>query len=178
MGIDDRMILQTPRLSLRPLDASDWDAMHELMSDAEVMAFWDVAEIDDPTLTRQIINSHLLAMRSGEALSWAIIRTSDQAFVGCCDLSSIDRWHHRADIGFITGKPFWGEGLTHEATRAVIDYAAQQLRLKRLCARTHLGNARSVRLLLKLGFAEEGVLRGHVQRGGERRDCALFGLLL
>ena len=30
----------------------------------------------------------------------------------------------------------------------------------------------------KLGFTEEGLLRGHVLRDGERRDCRLFGLLL
>jgi RimJ/RimL family protein N-acetyltransferase len=31
---------------------------------------------------------------------------------------------------------------------------------------------------MKLGFSEEGLLRGHVERDGERRDCRLFGLLL
>ena len=42
----------------------------------------------------------------------------------------------------------------------------------------HLGNIRSVRLLEKLGFRHEGLLRGYVDRDGERRDCLMFGLLL
>ena len=49
----------------------------------------------------------------------------------------------------------------------------------RLLARTHrvaTGAPRS--LLRKLGFEEEGLLRGYVLRDGERRDCRLFGLLL
>jgi ribosomal-protein-alanine N-acetyltransferase len=50
--------------------------------------------------------------------------------------------------------------------------------LRRLLARTHLGNRRSEALLEKLGFQEEGLLRGYVLRDGERRDCRLFGLLL
>ena len=50
--------------------------------------------------------------------------------------------------------------------------------LRRLAARTHLGNRRSDALLEKLGFVEEGFLRGFVERDGERRDCRLFGLLL
>jgi ribosomal-protein-alanine N-acetyltransferase len=33
-------------------------------------------------------------------------------------------------------------------------------------------------VLEKLGFEEEGMLRGYVERDGERRDCRLFGLLL
>ena len=40
------------------------------------------------------------------------------------------------------------------------------------------GNRRSDALLEKLGFKEEGLLRGHVLRDGDRRDCRLFGLLL
>jgi RimJ/RimL family protein N-acetyltransferase len=47
-----------------------------------------------------------------------------------------------------------------------------------LSARTQLGNVRSVKLLERLGFREEGLLRGYVHRDGERRDCQLFGLLL
>jgi ribosomal-protein-alanine N-acetyltransferase len=61
--------------------------------------------------------------------------------------------------------------------RAVIGFAATS-GLRRLTARTHLGNRSSEALLEKLGFAEEGLLRGHVLRDGDRRDCRLFGLLL
>jgi ribosomal-protein-alanine N-acetyltransferase len=61
--------------------------------------------------------------------------------------------------------------------RAVVDHAAA-LGLNRLWARSHAGNERSERLLQRLGFEEEGYLRGHIQRGGERRDCKIFGLLL
>ena len=59
----------------------------------------------------------------------------------------------------------------------MIAYAAST-GLRRLTARTHLGNRRSDALLEKLGFKEEGLLRGHVLRDGDRRDYRLFGLLL
>jgi ribosomal-protein-alanine N-acetyltransferase len=172
------MILQTPRLTLRPLSRDDAPAMHGLMSDADVMAFWDVPPIEDPELTARILESQIAAMEHGTTAAWSMARTQDLRFVGCCDLSQIDRWHHRAELGFITDRDFWGEGLAHEALQAVIDHAAQHLRMRRLSARTHLGNVRSVRLLEKLGFVQEGVLRGHVERVGERRDCLIFGLLL
>jgi ribosomal-protein-alanine N-acetyltransferase len=172
------MILETARLSLRPLERGDAAALHGLMSDAEVMAFWDIAEIEDPELTAQILDSQLRAMASREAIYWALVRQVDGAFVGSCDVGGIDRWHKRAEIGFISAKAFWGEGYMQEAMQAVIDHAAQALRLRKLTARAHVGNVRSVRLLQRLGFEQEGVLRGHVERDGERRDCLLFGLLL
>jgi ribosomal-protein-alanine N-acetyltransferase len=106
------------------------------------------------------------------------MRTLDDGrFVGVCDLSEIDRRHKRAEIGFLLGREAWGQGYALEAMRAVLTYAASS-GLSRLLARTHLGNRRSDTLLEKLGFEEEGLLRGHVLRDGERRDCRLFGLLL
>ena len=75
------------------------------------------------------------------------------------------------------GRDAWGQGYALEAMQAVLAYAASS-GLRRLVARTHLGNRRSDSLLEKLGFQEEGLLRGHVLRDGDRRDCRLFGLLL
>jgi ribosomal-protein-alanine N-acetyltransferase len=60
---------------------------------------------------------------------------------------------------------------------AVIAYAIGGLELRRLSARVHVGNERSVRLLERLGFTAEGMLRGYVARGDERRDCQIFGLV-
>lgn len=171
------MILETERLNLRPLEVSDADLLFPLMNDAEVMAHWDVPEIDDPDLVRAIVAGQVEDMAGGRALYWAMRTLQGDQFLGCCDLSDIDRWHKRAEVGFMLGRGAWGQGYAVEAMRAVIAYAAST-GLRRLTARTHLGNRRSDALLEKLGFAEEGLLRGFVERDGERRDCRLFGLLL
>ena len=171
------MILKTERLSLRPLEAADADAIHLMMSDAEVMAFWDSAEIDDPATTTEIVERQLMEMERGIA-RYLVVETAGYDFLGVCDLSEIDKRHSRADVGFMIARPYWGGGYTFEAMHAVIGHAAQGLRLKRLQARTHLGNVRSMRLLDRLGFKREGLLRGYVERDGERRDCVLYGLLL
>lgn len=171
------MILETERLNLRPLEVSDADLLFPLMNDAEVMAHWDVPEIDDPDLVRAIVAGQVEDMAEGRALYWAMRTLQGDQFLGCCDLSDIDRWHKRAEVGFMLGRGAWGQGYAVEAMRAVIAYAAST-GLRRLTARTHLGNRRSDALLEKLGFKEEGLLRGHVLRDGDRRDCRLFGLLL
>lgn len=170
-------ILETERLRLQPLTEADAEAVFPLMDDAEVMAFWDVPEIDDPDLVGEIIRAQVAEMAEGQAVHWSIRGLADGAFIGCCDLTEIDRRHKRAEVGFMLGRRTWGQGYALEAMRAVIAFAASA-GLRRLTARTHLGNRRSESLLEKLGFEEEGLLRGHVLRDGERRDCQLFGLLL
>jgi ribosomal-protein-alanine N-acetyltransferase len=171
------MILETERLTLRPLRDADAAPMHLIMSDAEVMAHWDIDAIEDPDLTQIIIAAQVRDMDRDGAVYWAVTRTTDGEFLGTADISDIDRWHRRAEIGFIFGRHAWGQGFGLEAMRAVVVQAAA-MGLQRLTARTHVGNSRSEALLAKLGFEEEGYLRGHIQRGGERRDCRIFGLLL
>ncbi|MBI1407051.1 MAG: GNAT family N-acetyltransferase [Caulobacter sp.] len=171
------MILETERLTLSPIVEADSALVHPIMADPDVMAHWDVAEIDDPDVVEQILAGQILAMAEEKAFYWAMRLTADGTFLGLCDLSDIDWRHHRAEVGFILGKDSWGKGYAYEAMQAVLNYAVTQ-GIQRLWARTLVGNESSEKLLTKLGFEQEGYQRGHVDRGGERRDCRLWGMLL
>jgi len=170
-------ILETERLRLAPLDVADASLLFPLMDDPEVMAYWDAPHIDDPELVATILGAQVADMAAGKALHWSIRTLAQETFTGCCSLSEIDRWHKRSEIGFLLGRDAWGQGYALEAMQAVVGYAAA-CGFRKLSARTHLGNRRSESLLEKLGFHQEGLLRGHILRDGERRDCHLFGLLL
>ena len=170
-------ILETERLRLEPVAEADADAMFALMGDPEVMAYWDSPEIADPDVVAEIVQGQVDDMSKGKAIYWGIRGLTGDGFIGACDLSEIDHRHKRAEVGFMLGREAWGQGYALEAMRAVIAFAAAG-GLRRLLARTHLGNRRSDSLLEKLGFEEEGLLRGYVLRDGEHRDCRLFGILL
>ncbi len=171
------MILETERLVLRPIETGDWRALYPIMSDPVVMQHWDSTAIEDPDVVKDMIAAQAEEMAAERGCYWAIERAFDHAFLGSCDLSDIDWRHLRGEVGFVLAGPAWGHGYGLEAMRAVVDHAAA-LGLKRLWARAHAGNERSDRLLRRLGFEEEGYLRGHIQRGVERRDCKIYGLLL
>lgn len=170
------MILHTDRLVLLPLAAIDAHLLYPLMSDPEIMAHWDVAPITDPDLVDLIVARQAEQTEKGVAAYWTI-GTKAGVFLGVCDLSDQDQWHKRAEVGFMLARSAWGQGYAFEAMRAVVEYAATH-GFKRLVARTHVGNIPSEKLLERLGFEQEGYLRGHVERDGERRDCRLWGLLL
>lgn len=170
-------ILETERLRLSPLTEADLAHIFPLIDDPEVLAFWDVPEIDDPDVVAEVIRGRIAAMEAGHANHWTIRSLTSDAFIGTCDLSDIERRHKRAEVGFVLARGAWDQGYGQEAMQAVVAYAAST-GIRRLTARTYLGNRRSEAVLERLGFQEEGLLRGHVLRDGERRDCRLFGLLL
>ena len=66
------MILETERLSLRPLTAPDAELLFPLLSDPEVMAHWDIAEVDDPDLVRVIVEGQVAAADAGKAVHWTL----------------------------------------------------------------------------------------------------------
>jgi len=171
------MILETERLKLTPVTEADGPLIHPIMADPEVMAHMDSVAIDDPDVVEAFVHGQLIEMANEQAFYWSVRLNDDQRYLGSVDLSDIDWRHHRAEVGFILGKDAWGKGFGYEAVQAVMGHAAT-LGLKRLWARTHVGNLASEALLRKLGFEEEGHLRGHIARDGERRDCRLWGLLL
>jgi ribosomal-protein-alanine N-acetyltransferase len=170
-------ILETERLRLEPLIPEDAAHVFTIVDDPEVMAYWDSPEIDDPDVVAEIVRGQVESMHAGRAVHWAMRSLADGLFIGACDLTEIDRRHRRAEVGFMLGREAWGHGYALEAMRTVTAYAAVS-GIRKLVARTHLGNRRSENLLQKLGFKEEGLLRGHILRDGDRRDCRLFGLLL
>jgi ribosomal-protein-alanine N-acetyltransferase len=170
------MILETERLKLTPVTALDAPLIYPVMADPEVMAHMDIEAIDDADTVIAFVEGQVGEMEREEAFYWSV-RTSGGDYLGSVDLSDIDWRHHRAEVGFILGKPAWGQGYGYEAMQAVMAHAAS-LGLKRLWARTQVGNNASEKLLHKLGFELEGYLKGHVDRDGDRRDCRLWGLLL
>ncbi len=171
------MILHTSRLALTPLTLADAAQIAPIFADPEVMAHWDYPEIDDPGTVDQLVAAQVASMGEDAAFYWTMRRLNDGALVGCCEVAEIDWRHRRAEVGFVLAQGHWGHGYALEGMHAVIDHMAG-LGLKRLTARIHIGNHRSENLLRKLHFQEEGYLRGHVDREGERRDCKLYGLLL
>lgn len=170
-------ILETQRLRLDPLSAADSPAMYPIMGDPDVMAWWDTPEIAEPEVVAEIVRSQVEEMERGRAVYWAMRTLADGQFLGTCDLSEIDRRHRRAEVGFLLSREAWGQGFALEAMRTIVAYAAAS-GLRKLSARTHLGNKRSDAVLEKLRFEQEGLLRGHILKKGQRRDCRLFGLLL
>jgi len=171
------MILQTQRLTLRPIRVEDATALYQARGDADVMRYWDWQEQESVEQVRDILTAHIPEHGDESMLWWVAALSPDGPAIGECDLSEIDRHNRRAEVGFLFTKAYWGQGYAREAMERVIAYGFGELGLERLWARFHDGNTASQRLLERLGFTYEGRLRAHVVRDGARRDCFVYGRL-
>ncbi|MCI5081566.1 MAG: GNAT family N-acetyltransferase [Saprospiraceae bacterium] len=84
-----------------------------------------------------------------------------------------------SELRYFIDREFGEKGIMTEATFAVIQFAFQQLKMRKLYIRTAMDNYSSQRLARKCGFRREGDLRAaHLKPTGVMEDQMLMGLIL
>jgi [ribosomal protein S5]-alanine N-acetyltransferase len=169
--------LTTDRLLLRPFVPEDAPAVQKLVSPREVAAPLDAMPHPYPDgAAEEWIATHAARAETGVAFTWAVTTRHDGTLIGAVELR-VESVHRRGEFGYWTGMPFWNQGYTTESAGRVVRYGFETLNLHRIQALVLPTNTGSVRVLEKLGFCREGVLRDYVLRWGEFQDRAIYGLL-
>lgn len=97
--------------------------------------------------------------------------------IGTCNYTNIVRGPFQAcHLGYQIDREREGEGLMAEALRATNAFAFDTLRLHRIMANHRPENARSARLLERLGFVHEGLAKDYLFINGAWCDHVLTSL--
>ena len=102
----------------------------------------------------------------------------DNQIIGGLNLNNIQMGAARhATLGYWIDEDHQGQGYMSEAINLMIDYGFNILKLRRLNAACLPDNHRSIKMLLSLGFEEEGYAKKYLQINGHWQDHRLFGLV-
>jgi ribosomal-protein-alanine N-acetyltransferase len=143
---------------------------------------WDPPQPDDHASLERVTQSLGEGKQAFEAgvshRWWLVLRESPQAVIGSVHLSNIVRGsHHGCQLGYAIDETYQGHGLMHEALRATIDAAfSLAVQLHRIQAAVRPENRRSIALLERLGFRDEGLARDYLYIDGAWRDHRIFAL--
>jgi RimJ/RimL family protein N-acetyltransferase/uncharacterized protein YhfF len=172
-------LLETARLRLRELVEDDTPALFSLYSDEETMRFWSCPAYREPAQALGLIRSIHQGQWKGELVEWGVESREESRLVGTLTLHQQDPGNRRAELGFLLGRPWWGRGLMRDAAGAALThaFAADGMSLHRVEADTDPRNFAAIRLLERLGFVREGLLRQRWLVSGEWSDSAFYGLL-
>ncbi|SDZ95774.1 Protein N-acetyltransferase, RimJ/RimL family [Microbulbifer marinus] len=147
--------LETPQLVLRELTEEDAPLMLAVLNDADFLrnvGDRGVRTVDD---ARRYIVDGPMAMYRQYGFGMYRVELKDGTAIGLCGLVKRDGLDD-VDIGFAFLPDFRGQGYALEAAEAVMQYAREQVALKRVVAITLPDNTPSVRLLEKIGLQPEG----------------------
>ena len=170
--------LETDRMLIRDVRASDADAFHQYMRQEQ---YWRDAPIEPPTpesveaLVNRSVENQSQSPRTDFFLA-AIDKRSEQ-LVGeaILHVRSI-RWR-QAEIGWGVSSTHTGRGFATEIGRAMLRHGFAVLGLHRAFAQCRVENLASRRIMAKLGMREEGVMRENVFARGEWWSSAQSSIL-
>lgn len=173
----DQVRLSSARLQLRPLGLADAPALLAIHADAEVMRYSNMPPWTTLDQAHAMIARDLKAMPAGRHLCLGIVPLAAGGVIGTCTLYGLVPSSRRAELGFVLGRPAWGQGFMGEALGALLDHAFGAMNLNRVEADTDPRNEASMRTLQRLGFSKEGLLPERWIVDGELSDSVLYGLL-
>jgi RimJ/RimL family protein N-acetyltransferase len=142
--------LETDRLILRMLRASDFDAYAEMCADPEVMR-----HIGDGQPLVRALAWRNLAMTVGHWHLrgyglWAAQERSSGALVGRIGFWNPEGWPG-FELGWMLRRAFWGRGYATEGARAALRFAFVELRQPHVISLIRPENAASIRVAQRLG---------------------------
>ena len=115
------MIIETNRLFLREYKFDDYDALYEIVSDAETMQHYP-APFDEEK-TRGWIKWNLENYEKYGFGLWAVVLKETGEFIGDCGITIQDiDGELLPEIGYHIHKKYWRRGFAKEAARAVRDW--------------------------------------------------------
>jgi len=152
-------ILETERLLLRQLSTEDAEFMLELLNDPSFIR--NIGDRGVRTMSdacSYILNGPVDSYsKNGFGLYLVVFKETNES-IGICGLIKRDSLED-VDLGYAFLPRFWSRGYAVESAKAVKAYAKDVIGLHRIVAITDPENKGSIRILEKIGFRFEKMVR-------------------
>ena len=155
-----QIILETPRLLLRPWQACDAESLYKYAKDPDVgpMAGW-------PMHTSVENSLHIIKTVFSTPETYAVCLKESGEAVGSIglkfgDATDMTDREDECELGYWIGKPYWGQGMIPEAAKELIRHAFEDLRLRAIWCGYYDGNEKSRRVQEKCGFVYQHTAHG------------------
>lgn len=176
-------VLTTQRLILRDFHEADVNAFFSMFSDDRVTEFYDCNSFSNVEQAQKLVEANIRrnAAQDGIGVRWVIcLANSPDRAIGSCGIHSINKAFHSIEIGYDLHPEYWGCGYAFEAVSRVLGFCFSShmpIHVNRVSASTDLESHKSIALLRRLGFSEEGILRQYGFWKNRFNDVRLFSLL-
>lgn len=108
-----------------------------------------------------------------KAIRWSIIDKKTNDFVGEFGFYNIDLCSNNAEIGYTVLKKYWRRKVATECAKVIEKFGFNVLNLNRIIAQIDVKNTPSIKLVEKLNYHKDGVLREHYLNNIENRYVSI-----
>lgn len=175
--VDEFPVLETDRLILRQVTNDDAKSLLTYFSDTDVMRYYGLEPFKSIDDALDEISWYKSIFEKGTGIRWGISLKGSDKIIGSCGFFNRAVEHSRTEIGYELSKEYWGKGIAGEALESVVKYGFQNLQLERIEALVEPANLASLKLLDKMGFEKEGLLRHYEFTCGKFDDLYIYSIL-
>jgi ribosomal-protein-alanine N-acetyltransferase len=171
--------LETEHLILRQMTVDDARFYFRHFSEptiVELTAYEAPANID--AAREELLLFCIDNFKANTGIRWGVMKKGGTDLIGTLGFHNWVKdggYHARAGYDLVPEER--RKGIMTEAFSAAIDYAFREMRLNRIEVLIAPENEASIRLVRKLGFKFEGILREHALFRGKFLDDAVYSLL-
>lgn len=170
-------ILETDRLILRELTNEDAEGIFACFSNEYVTRFYGQETLKSVEEAEKFVDIFSKNYSEKKGIRWGIERKESKGIIGTIGFNAWLPKHKRAEIGYEIHPQQWRKGYTSEAVSEVLSYGFDVMGLTRIGAVVFIENEASKKLLGKVGFQQEGVLRNYMYQDGKAYDTYVYSLL-
>lgn len=152
-------MIETKRLLLRPWQEEDAEALYKYAKDPDIgpSAGWPshTSVENSRDIIRTVFSApetYAVCLKDGSPIGSIGLKLK-----GYTDMT--DR-EDECELGYWIGKPFWGQGMIPEASRALLRRAFEDLGMRAVWCGYYEGNEKSKRVQEKLGFVYQYTTEG------------------
>ena len=118
------------------------------------------------------------ALAAEKDTQYAFAITYDGIVIGSIGVFRRDTVHRfTAELGYYIAEPYWGKGIMTEAVSQMCVYVFDNSDIIRIFAEPYAYNDASCRVLEKVGFQYEGLLRKNVIKSGKMLDMKMYAMI-
>ncbi|MGB3478166.1 MAG: GNAT family protein [bacterium] len=180
MSFDDAFCkfpnLESDRLNLREATINDSEQIFHLFNNLEKSHLFVSPRFETMEDAKKFLKQAYDLYSKKCLIDWWITKKGNDKIIGSIRLARFKKQSKRV-IGYFISKKYRRQGIMTEAVRAVVKYAFENMRLHRMEATDHRDNQASSKLLRKIGFQKEGLLRKHEWRGEQWSDSVIWSIL-
>jgi ribosomal-protein-alanine N-acetyltransferase len=169
--------LETRRLVLREVKPSDTKDLFRFMSDEDTVTqnlippHKQIAETDKlvKTLTKQYDKK--------KELRWGVTIRGSDTIIGLTGFYNMLVKDFQTEVGCLLAKQHWSGGIMTEALAAILAFGFEKMTFYRVTAFILPDNIGAIKMVKKVGFREEGLLKECKFCNDQFYDLGIYSLL-
>ena len=169
--------LETRQLVLRKIKSSDTKDLFHFMSDEDTVKQNLMLPHKKISETEKLIKTLTKQYEKRKEIRWGVTKKGSDTIIGITGFYNMLLKDFQTEVGCLLDKKHWSGGVMTEALAAILTFGFEKMAFNRVTAFILPDNIGAIKMVKKVGFREEGLLKECKFCNDQFFDLGIYSLL-